>query len=389
MLHAALFALLVITGVHPDTALTTEFERSGGVRTGTYDEAVAICRRLADASPLVHFESFGTSGEGRALPVLIVDRDGLRDPAAARRAGRVVVLVQAGIHAGEIDGKDAGLMLVREMTVTKSQRALLARVTLVFVPILNVDGHERSGPYNRPNQNGPESMGFRVNASNLNLNRDYIKADSPEIRAWLSLFNRWQPDLFIDCHVTDGADYQYVMTYLVDDGPIADAAVGAWARTRFVPALETRMRDAGWPLAPYCDFRVWHDPKSGLKGPSGSPRFSTGYVALRNRIGLLVETHMLKDYKTRVAGTRQMLIEALTIANQDGDRLRDAVARADQRVASATFRRAPLEMAWRVDLAESTMIDFLGYDYTIEKSALTGGDWIRFSDRPVTFRIPY
>jgi murein tripeptide amidase MpaA len=200
---------LLAAGPAPSADLTTEFERSGGTRTDSYAETVALCRRLDRASARIHFESFGTSGEGRPLPVLIVDGNGDTNPDRVRRSRKAVVMVQAGIHAGEIDGKDAGLMLIRQIAVEGTLRDLLDHVTLVFIPILNVDGHERSSPFNRANQNGPENMGFRVNATNLNLNRDYLKAETPEIRAWLQLFNRWQPDLFIDCHVTDGADYQY------------------------------------------------------------------------------------------------------------------------------------------------------------------------------------
>ena len=389
MFHHVLIALALSAAAHPAPDLTTEFERSGGVRTGDYAETVALCRELDRASPYIRFESFGTSGEGRALPVLIIDKDGLSDPARARRRGRAIVMIQAGIHAGEIDGKDAGLMLAREIAVEKTHQDLLDHATIVFNPILNVDGHERSSPFNRPNQNGPESMGFRTNAANLNLNRDYVKADSPEIRAWLALFNRWEPELFIDCHVTDGADYQYVLTYVVETWQNADPEVAVWAQRRFVPALESGMRAAGWPLAPYCEFRRAHDPKSGLKGFASTPRFSTGYAAIRSRVGLLIETHMLKDYATRVRGTHRMLIEALSIANRESSSLCDVVASADARVAGDAFRRTPLPMAWTTSFAESTMIDFLGFAYTVQPSSISGGDWYRYSDQPLALRIPY
>ena len=389
MIHHLLLAVTLAAAAPAARDLDTGFERSGGMRTDSYAETIALCRRLDRASSLVHFASFGTSGEGRALPVLIVDGDGHHDPERVRRSRKVVVMIQAGIHAGEIDGKDAGLMLVRELAVEGARRDLLDRVTVVFIPILNVDGHERTSPFNRPNQNGPENMGFRANATNLNLNRDYIKADAPETRAFLQLFNRWQPDLFIDCHVTDGADYQHVVTYVVETWQNADPAVAAWAKTHFVPSLESSMRAAGFPLAPYCDFRTGHDPNSGLKSFASMPRFSTGYAAIRNRVALLVETHMLKDYAARVRGTHRMLAEVLTIANREADGLRSVVSAADHRVSGEAFRREPLPLAWTVSFADSVMIEFLGYTYRVEKSVVTGGDWYRYSGEPATMRLPY
>ena len=389
MIHALILAMVLMASPGTSPILTSEFDRSGGTRTGSYDEAIEMCRQLDRASSRVRFESFGSSGEDRALPVLIVDADGHHDPARVRRDGKLVVMIQAGIHAGEIDGKDAGFRLMQEIAIDGSRRDLLDHATIVFIPILNVDGHERSSPYNRAKQNGPENMGFRTNATNLNLNRDYLKADTPEIRAWLALFNRWQPDLFIDCHVTDGADYQYVVTYAIETLQSADTEVSEWIRTRLEPGLEARMAAAGYPLAPYCLFRVWHDPGSGLQKLVAPPRFSTGYAALRNRVAILIETHMLKDYATRVRGTHRMLIETLEIANQEARVLRDAVTRADALVSGETFRRVPLPLDWAASFEESTMIDFLGYAYSVEKSSVTGGDWYRYSKEPVTVGVAY
>jgi hypothetical protein len=296
---------------------TTEFERSNGRRTLTYAETVSYCQRLDKASKWIRYESFGQSGEGRALPVLIVDKDGDFSAEKTHKRGKAIVFVQAGIHSGEIDGKDAGLILIREMAITREREELLDHVTLVFIPIYNVDGHEHVAPYNRVNQDGPENAGFRANATFLNLNRDYMKADAPETRAWLSLWNRWSPDFFVDCHVTNGADYPYVVTYLMEVFENADPGVAAWSRDDFAPRLETGMRASGFPLMHFVDFRDPHDPKSGIRTWASTPRFSTGYVALANRPALLVETHMLKDYATRVRGTHAILRHTLEIVGSD------------------------------------------------------------------------
>src|SRR5215510_15236907 len=201
----------------------THAEHTNYRETPNYAATIAYAKRLADASPLIEYRSFGKSGQGRDLPLLIASESGALTPAQAR--GKVVVLIQACIHAGEPDGKDAGFALLRDVFVTKTNAGLLNNAVLLFIPIYNTDGHERSSPYNRINQNGPADMGWRTTSTYQNLNRDYMKADTPETRAWLDLWNKWQPDLFIDCHVTDGADYRSVITYHHEHHAGVDSAV--------------------------------------------------------------------------------------------------------------------------------------------------------------------
>jgi murein tripeptide amidase MpaA len=389
-MHLAATGLAVAVlagGGHSDFA--TEFDRSGGTRTSSYAQTIAELAELDHASKWIKVETFGTSGEGRALPLVMVDRRGHFTPEAARRDGNAVVLIQAGIHAGEIDGKDAGLRLLKDIAIDGSLAHLLDHVTLLFIPIYNVDGHENTSPFNRPNQAGPENPGFRANATNLNLNRDYMKLDAPETRAWIALFNQWRPDLFIDCHVTDGADYRYVMTYIVETWQYTDPAVAAWSRDRLLKPLEDRMRKSGYPLSPYCEFRVANDPTSGIKSHASTPRFSTGYATLRNRPALLLETHMLKDYATRVDATHSMLVHALGIANADARGLRAVVAQADALAASPAFRGTPFPLVLDVSYADSVLIDFAGVAFEKIESDITGGVWYRYGATPATFRIPY
>jgi len=202
----------------------TPAEMSDYRTTPRYAETMAYARRLVAAAPgALRLETFGRTGEGRDLVVVIASKNGVFDPAALHRAGRPVVLVQNSIHAGEMDGKDACLALLRDMAITRRRAALLDNAVLVVIPIYNADGHERFGPFNRINQNGPEETGWRTQSRNLNLNRDYMKADTPETRAFLRLWNRWLPDLFVDTHVTDGADFQYDTTYGIDTGPSGSA----------------------------------------------------------------------------------------------------------------------------------------------------------------------
>jgi murein tripeptide amidase MpaA len=198
-------------------------------------------------------------------------------PALAKKAGKAVVLIQAGIHAGEIDGKDAGLALFRDIAITKSRLDLLKNVVIVFEVIYNVDGHENRGPYMRINQNGPEEMGFRVNASNLNLNRDYMKADAPETRAWLGLWNTWNPDLFIDCHVTDGADFQYNLTYEYAHFQEVNPAIKDWMDQHFDGVVVPNVQKEGNLLTHYIEF-AGREVTGGIATFIATPRFATGYT---------------------------------------------------------------------------------------------------------------
>jgi len=307
----------------------TVAERTGYRKTPRYAETGEYARRLDRASGDIRYQSFGKSGENRDLPLVIAATNRTFTPATARKAGKVLILIQACIHAGECDGKDAGLALLRDIAVTKTRPGLLQNVVVLFVPIYNADGHERFGPFNRVNQNGPERAGFRANAANLNLNRDYMKADAPETRAFLRLWNEWKPDLFIDCHVTDGADYRYNLTYdFARHGEIA-APVQAWQKRAIENGVLPAVERAGNRLAPYILLRDNGDPQKGMDGFLPSPRFSTGYAALHNRPGILIETHSLKNYRSRVRATYDFLWKTLDEVNQRPQSLLHAVRAAD------------------------------------------------------------
>ncbi|MBN1198795.1 MAG: hypothetical protein JXA23_05550 [Bacteroidales bacterium] len=409
----------------------TYFEQSGGKKTPRYPETVTYCLQLAGASPKIHYTTFGVSPQGRDLPLLIIDRDGLTTPEAIKATGRIILLVEACIHPGESEGKDAGLMLARDLIAPpldplprkeegrgkkeeeKGEREedqrigysapasenkienrqskienLLDHVSLLFIPIFNVDGHERFGPYNRINQNGPEEMGWRVTATNLNLNRDFLKADAPEMKAWLTMYNRWDPDFFIDIHTTDGADYQYVLTYMMETRGNMDAGLTTWCDSVFLPVWTDEMELAGYPVFPYIEFRRWHDPKSGLIRDVAPPMLSQGYVALRNRPGLLVETHMLKPYKQRVEATYHCLISTLGILNDQWHQLKTLCADADAFVQSESFRSQPFPLLFDLSRTDSVMVGFRGVEYEAVYSELTGGLWYQYSDSPVTFPVP-
>jgi len=369
--------------------LITFYEKSGFKETPSYEQTIEYCKQLDISSPFIHYTTFGTSPQGRKLPLLIIDANANFDASTVKKTGKLVLLIEAGIHAGEIDGKDAGLMFFRDLAINQKFGPMPSNVTFLFIPIFNVDGHERTGPYNRINQHGPEEMGWRTTAQNLNLNRDFLKADAPEMQAWLKLYQQWQPDFFVDIHVTDGADYQYVMTYGLETHGNMDEGLTRHCMEEFIPAMENFMETAGYPAFPYVMFRKWHDPRSGLRSSVGGPKYSQGYAAAQNRIGLLVENHSLKDYKTRVDGTYELLHFFCNYLDDGAAEIKELNTMADNLAASEAFRREPFAVNYAAG-KDSIMVDFRGVEYDVVKSNLTGGDWFHYyPDKPVTYKVPY
>ena len=375
-----------------DPGWRTAAEASGYRTTPDYAETVAYIERIAAAAPgQVKIENFGKTGEGRDLKIVIASKDGVSDPGAIHASGRAILLVQNSIHAGEMDGKDACLALLRDIVITKTKADLLDHVVLVFIPVYNLDGHERRSPYNRINQNGPELAGWRANASNLNLNRDYMKADAPETRAFLKMFHRWLPDFFVDDHVTDGMDYQYDVTFAIGDGPDVAPETAKWLHETVTPELAAKLNAAGHVAFPtLIDLNDDADPTKGLALYSESPRFSTGQMILENRPGLLVELHMLKDYKTRVTGNYELLRALLQVMNRDTAKLIALNHQADEAAARLgahplSSERFPLATAWAGD---TTPVQFRGYQYTRALSDVSNTTWISYSHEPWNVTLP-
>jgi hypothetical protein len=386
---ALLFALLAVApaGAAPSGAsLATVAERSGFTRTGRYEEVLALCDAFQARWPeAVRCQDFGRTPQGRPMKVLVVSRSGALDAQAARAAGLPVLLVQGGIHAGEIDGKDAGFLALRELLSGKAGKGLLEKQVLLFVPVFNVDGHERFGAWNRPNQRGPEQMGWRVTAQNYNLNRDYMKADAPEMQAMLRLVQAWDPVAAIDLHVTDGAKFRHDVAIQVEPVHAGDPELqvaGRAFRDSVIAELRKRGSD---PLPYYPSFVVNDDPASGIADGVSPPRFSTGYFQLRNRFGMLVETHSWRDYPTRVAITHDTVMSVLRqVAAHGSDWLRMQHA-ADARAAQLAGQSVPLE--YQASDVER-IVDFHGYHYTRTPSDVSGTLMTRYDEsQPETWRM--
>ncbi|PKP47500.1 MAG: hypothetical protein CVT92_16890 [Bacteroidetes bacterium HGW-Bacteroidetes-1] len=367
----------------------TYYEQSGLLETPRYNETMQFIQQLDEVSDQLSAHGFGFSPQGRELIYVVYDRDGLSEPQAIREAGRIVLFVQACIHPGESEGKDAMLIMLRDLVIHNKNTELFDKVSLLFIPIFNVDGHERFNAHSRINQNGPKEMGWRTTAQNLNLNRDFLKADAPEMKAWLKLYDLWQPEFFIDTHTSDGADYQYVITYALETGGNMETELTQWQAKVYLPLVQEKMEIVGFPMFPYVSFRRWHDPRSGLISNVGGPMFSQGYTAIRNRPGLLVETHMLKPYKLRVESTEEIIKATLEVLNIQHLILKDLIFEADTYISSKAFRQQPFPLRFTVDMTDSIMVPFKGFSYEVHKSDLTGGDWFVYDNKkPVDFRLP-
>lgn len=364
----------------------TPSERDDLRTSPSYDETVAWLRKLVAAAPQLHMLSIGKSPEGRDIWMIIAAKQKATTPETLRKNGKPTVLAQAGIHAGEIDGKDAGMMLLRDMTVRGTWRDLLDGANFLFVPIFNVDGHERSSRFGRINQRGPEVMGWRTTAQNLNLNRDYAKADAPEMQAMLRALQQWQPDLYFDLHVTDGADYQYDVTWGYNTGDAHSPAIADWLEKTLTPALSRDLTALGH-IPGSTDVANRVDPLDltrGLRGWNADARFSTGYGDARHLATVLVENHSLKPYDQRVLGMRVLLETALRVAAKNGRELREAVN-------TDRARRSPkIPLAWDIDPAvEPAKIEFKAVEERITPSEISGAQKIEYTGKPATVTVPY
>jgi len=348
----------------------------------TYADTRAWFDRLDAASDLIRIEQFGVSPEGRPIYAVIASKDGATfDPS------KPVLLAQAGIHPGEIDGKDAGMMLLRDIAFY-GKDDLLDRVNLILIPILSVDGHERASAYSRPNQRGPRIQGWRNTATNQNLNRDYLKLDQPEMQAVRGLIVKYRPDLYVDIHVTDGMDYQYDVTYGYngEDGVYSRSpATALWLDNTFKPAMNAALEARGHIPGELVFGIDDQNPRAGLSDGGLGERFSNGWGSAAHVPTILIENHSLKPHEQRVLGTYVFLERALKLLATDGAALRTAVA------ADSALRPAEIPANF-VQNAEPTVTRaFKGITYETYDSPASGRREIRWLGQPdpETWQLPF
>ena len=350
--------------------------------TPNYETTMDWLKKLADASDLISLKTIGSSARLRPIQMVIASRDPAMHQGQFRSTDRLNVLVQAGIHSGEIDGKDAGLMLLRDI-VFGGKDSLLDRVNLLFIPILSVDAHEMASPANRPNQRGPENMGWRTNARNLNLNRDYTKLETEELRAALYVINAYTPALYVDIHVTDGADYQYDITYGRPAANTYSKSISAWLRNTFAPKVDSSLIANGHFPGPLIFTFRGDDFSKGIIKYAMPLRFSDGYGDARHLPSILVENHSLKPYRQRVLGTYIFLEQMLRTVALNGHELEQAI------LDDQAYRPDSLNLNWAPGKNQSDSIDLLLIRHETIHSDITGNDYPRWLGEPIRQRVPY
>ena len=377
----------------PPAYWKTRAEKTDYRLTSDYEETMRFCRMLEARSRWLRVKSYGTSGQGRDLPLVIISKDRAFTPEQARATGKPVVLIQNGIHAGEIEGKDACLELMRDMVVMNRYAGVVDSVIVLILPIFSVDAHERHSQYNRINQNGPEIMGWRFTPIGLNLNRDYLKVETPEMRSLISnVYTTWWPDLMVDNHTTDGADFRYEVSYAYNAGLGVAPAVDRWLEEAVEGRVVPRTKAMGHLTAPYFEFVRGSDPRAGVSTSNYPPRFSTGYTPLQCRPGILVETHMLKPYATRVRATYDFVVALLEEIGARPRALKRAVAAAEAEAVARGRAAAPAKrevvLSTRVG-ARRDSLEFKGWATRWEPSDVTGAPVPRYTAEPWDSLVPY
>ncbi|RAW02925.1 M14 family metallopeptidase [Pseudochryseolinea flava] len=355
-------------------AWITPTETSNFQNTPSHEETIAWLEKLCAASEVLDLTTVGHSANGRKIVLVIASTD----PTSVKTSSKPNVFVQAGIHAGEIDGKDAGMMLLRDIAFGK-KRDLLKNVNFLFIPILNVDGHERKSPFNRVNQRGPSNMGWRTNARNLNLNRDYMKLDTEEIRTVTTVMNDYNTAFYVDLHVTDGADYQYDITYGYTG---YSKSINAFLNTAIKPVLDKNLKDYGHIPGPLMFATNDRDFSQGNLDMPFGPRFSNNYGDLRRIPSILVENHSLKPFKQRVLGTYIFLEALLQAIGKEYASMKMAIEK-DRNV-----RNESVVLTWTATDKPDTMM-LAAIESRIEKSQVTNGDFVRWTGKTLTQKIPY
>ncbi|RMG78827.1 MAG: hypothetical protein D6714_17325 [Bacteroidetes bacterium] len=384
------------------TLTPVPFEQNDNA-TPTYPEVIAFYEQLAARHPQLNLTTWGTTDAGFPIHTAVLSTDGDFDPVALRQKGKTIFLINNAIHPGEPCGVDASMLLLRDLLEHPEKQALIKDVVLVVIPVYNIGGALNRGAYSRANQNGPAAYGFRGNAKNLDLNRDFIKCDSKNARTFTRIFHYWQPDVFVDNHTSNGADYQYTMTLIATQKDKLEPPLAEVLTRVFEPRLYAGMAARNFPLTPYVNVRS--TPDEGIAGFLDLPRYSSGYAALHHCLAFTSESHMLKPYRDRVRGTYALMVTMLEILRDEGARIRAA----RQKAIGAAMQKDSFDLNWRLDFTQKDSFLFKGYEARYKPSVISGKDrlwydheapyekWIPFYNtyrptarvaRPVAYLIP-
>ena len=361
---------------------TTVFEKSGGTETATYSQVIDYYEDLAAVFPSISLETVGETDSGEPLHLAIYSQSGEFDLEALRK-DNAILLINNGIHPGESDGIDATMMLFRDLA--EDSIPLPKNTVIATIPVYNIGGALNRNSFTRTNQNGPKAYGFRGNARNYDLNRDFIKADTKNTQSFYKIFHMVDPDVMIDTHVSNGADYQYSLTHLFTQHDKLGGEAGKYVKVEMMPALKKALKKKKWDITPYVN--VFNEvPEKGFSQFLDTPRYSTGYAALWNTFGLMVETHMLKPYDKRVWGTYETLRSMIDITDEDTQLIKKLKAQARKNFPA----KENYAFDFEVDSSKTSTLQFKGYEGETVKSEVTGLDRLKYHrDKPFTKDVTY
>ena len=389
VLFFCFYSTLVLTAQNQSQSMSTMeelktvFEKENNT-TATYFETIAYYTQLANRFPSISVQEYGMTDSGFPLHEVVISKEGVFDPEAIRENGKLVLLINNAIHPGEPCGVDASMMLARDLVTKEEMKGLLDQTVIVIVPIYNISGSLNRGSFSRANQNGPESYGFRGNAQNLDLNRDFIKGDTENARTFNRLFTKWNPDIMIDNHTSNGADYQYVMTLIPTQKDKMEPTLSTYMVEHLLPDLFAKMKSGRYEMTPYVYAR--NTPDDGIAGFLDYPRYSSGYASLHNCISFMPETHMLKPFKDRVWSTYDFMIAML----QHVEKNNEALSQAKQSAISHAISKSEFDLNWQMDMDRVDTISFKGYEAKYKPSAISGKDRLYYDrDAPYEKEIPF
>ncbi|WP_214227183.1 M14 family metallopeptidase [Pedobacter sp. B4-66] len=377
------YLIILLLLIAMDTsAQLTPYELSGKKETATYYEAIKHYELLDKTYEQAKLLTYGNTDFGKPLNLLVLSKDKIFDPIAVKKGNKRILLINNGIHPGEPEGIDASMMLARDLL---KGNLLPKDVVICIIPVYNIDGSFNRTGTSRANQNGPVAYGFRGNSKNYDLNRDFIKTDSKNAHSFQEIFNIWQPEIFVDTHTSNGADYQYVMTLIPTHKDKLNPILSSYMTKTMLPSLYTEMKKVGYEMIPYVNS-VEETPDEGITGFLESARYSTGYTTLHNTIGFMPETHMLKDYDKRVDATYKLLQIYIDIVVRDAKVIGENKQRADKETTNQV--EFPIEWSLNKNLADD--LEFKGYAAKQKPSEVSGLDRLYYDrNEPYTKTIKY
>ncbi|SFZ89230.1 hypothetical protein SAMN05428642_10163 [Flaviramulus basaltis] len=361
----------------------THFEKTKGLETATYQQTIKFYNNLAEAYPEISIDSVGETDSGKPLHIITLNIDKVFSFSEIHKTEKRILLINNGIHPGESDGIDATMMLFKDIVQGKIEAP--KNTILVTIPIYNIGGSLNRNSTTRTNQNGPKAYGFRGNARNYDLNRDFIKCDTKNAKTFAKIFHLVKPDVFIDNHVSNGADYQYALTHLFTQHNKLGGSLGNYMHTKMMPKLEEKLAIKHWDITPYVN--VFNEvPENGFSQFMDYPRYSTGYTTLFNTLGMMVETHMLKPYKQRVEGTYELMKSMIEIVEEDGE----ALSKLKKNALLEIQNQKKYVLDWEIDTTKTSILNFKGFEGETIKSDITGFNRLKYDrTKPFTKQVTY